>query len=164
MSLVQRITTRRMEDIINQGFRFAQTGSVGSVTDTVIQAAASERTIVTTGFCLSTTSATDVLVSLGYKTDVSATVNFFQGYIRAGGPIVFTYTLGDERYSLPGDALVITANAVGPVVYTVNGRIIGEKVALGYIEHAGASAHSGSPGFPPEYSGFSGLWRGGYPA
>jgi hypothetical protein len=164
MSLVQRITTRRLDDIINQGYRFALTGSVGTVTDTAIQTGAIERTIVTTGFVLSTTSATDVLVSLGYKAGVSATVTFFQGYVRAGGPIIFVYSLGDERYSIPGDALVITTNAAGPVVYTINGRIVGEKVALGYIEHAGAPAHSGSPGFPPEYSGFSGLWRGGFPA
>ncbi len=164
MSLIQRIVTRRLDDIINQGYRFALTGSVAQVTDTAIQAGASERTIVTTGFVISTTSVTDVLVSLGYKTGLSATVNFFQGYIRAAGPISFAYALGDERYSLPGDALVITTSAAGPVIYTMNGRIVGEKVALGYIEHAGAPAHSGSPGFPPEYSGFSGLWRGGFPA
>lgn len=164
MSLIQRITTRRLEDIINQGYRFGLTGSVGTVTDSAIQAGISERTIVTTGFVLSTTSATDVIVSLGYKNGVAATVNFFQGYIRAGGPIVFTYGIGDERYSAPGESLVITTSAAGATIYTINGRIIGEKVALGYIEHLGASAHSGSPGFPPDFSGFSSLWRGGWPS
>jgi hypothetical protein len=59
--------------------------------------------------------------------------------------------------------LVITTNAAGPTVYTVNGRIIGEKVGLGYAQVEGAG-HSGAPGFPPEtFSGFSGLWRGGFP-
>lgn len=162
MSLTQRITSRRMEDIVNQGYRYALTGSVGSVTDSSVQSAASERTIVVTGFAISSSSATDVLVSLGFKTGSSATVTFFQGYTKSGAPIVYNYTFGDEKYSLPGDALVITTNAVGPTVYTVNGRIIGEKVSLGYIQVEGAG-HSGAPGFPVEYSGFSSFWRGGVP-
>lgn len=162
MSLIQRITTRRFEDLINQGFRFGLTGSVGSVTDTAIQAGVSERTIVTTSFVLSTTAGTAVRTKLGYKQGINATVVFFDGYVAAGGPICFVYSIGDERYSAPGEALVITTDSAGPVIYTVNGRIVGEKVSLGYIEHEGASAHSGAPGFPPGHSGFSGLYRGGF--
>ena len=163
MSLIQRIVSRRQEDIINQGYRAAFTGSVGSVTDTAIWTAVVERTVVVTGFCLSTTSATDVLVTLGFKTGVSTTVPFFQGYVKSGSPLIYTYTFGDEKYSLPGDALVITTNAAGPTVYTVNARIIGEKVALGYVQIEGAG-HSGAPGFPTFSSGFSGFDRGGWPA
>lgn len=163
MSLIQSIRTRRLDDIINQGYRFSDIGSVASVTDTVVQAAVDERTIVVTGLVLSTTSATDVLVSVGFKTGSSSSVPFLASYIRAGGPIVLTYALGDERYSSPGDALTISTNAAGPTEYTIFGRIIGEKVALGYIEHMGASAHQ-SPIFPPGFSGFSSLYRGGFPA
>jgi len=162
MSLIQRIVVRRLEDCINQGYRFSLTGSVASVTDSVIQAAAVERTVVITGFTLSTTSATDVLVTLAFKTGVSASTPFFQAYIKTGGPIVYAFSMGDERYSQVGDALVITTDAAGPTVYTINGRIIGEKVALGYIQIEGAG-HSGAPGFPPFMSGFSSLYRGGPP-
>jgi len=163
MSLIQKITTRRFEDIINQGYRFGLTGSVGTVTDTAIQAGATDRSIVVTSFVLSTTSATDVIVSLGFKDGVTTTRTFFSGYIRAAGPIIFSYSTGDERYSNPTEALVITTDAGGPVIYTVNGRIIGEKIAKGYIEIEGAG-HSGAPGYPVFSSGFSGFDRGGWPA
>jgi len=162
MSLIQRITTRRFEDLINQGYRFDEVGSVAAVTAQNIIAAATERTIVVTGLMFTTTSATDVLVTIGFKN--TTTNDIFKGYVRAGGPLIYTFPIGDERYSQPGDSLVITTDAAGPTVYTVYGRIVGEKVALGYIEHLGAPAHSGSPGFPPDHSGFSGLWRGGWPA
>lgn len=163
MSLIQRIVTRRQEDIINQGFRAAFTGSVGTVSDQAIWTAVAERTVVVTGITLSTTSATDVIVSLGFKTGLSATNVFYTGYIKSGSPLVFPYTFGDEKYSLPGDAFVITTNAAGPTIYTINARIIGEKVALGYIQIEGAG-HSGAPGFPVFSSGFSGFDRGGWPA
>lgn len=162
MSLIQRIQTRRSEDIINQGFRAAFTGSVGTVTDTAIWSATTERTVVVTGIVVSTNSATDVLVNIGFKTGSNATVVFFEGYVKSGGPLKMEYMFGDERYSLPGDALVITTNASGPTVFTINARIIGEKVALGYIEHLGVDAHL-SPASPPAMSGFSGLYRGGFP-
>jgi hypothetical protein len=160
MSLIQRITARSFQDVINQGFRFSLTGSVGTVTDTVIQAAAAERTIVVTGIIVSTSSAIDVNVTIGFK-GTGASVPFFSGYIKTGSSISYPYPMGDERYSNVGDALVITTDANGPVVYTVNGRIIGEKVSLGYIQIEGAG-HSGAPGFPPQMSGFSGLYRGGF--
>jgi len=161
MSLIQRITTRRIEDVINQGYRFSAVGAVGLVTDSVVWAAAVERTVVITGFVVSTIAAADVLVTLSFKSGASASVPFFSGYIN--NSIVYTFSMGDERYSNIGDALVITTNAAGPTVYTVNGRIIGEKVGLGYAQVEGAG-HSGAPGFPPEtFSGFSGLWRGGWP-
>lgn len=163
MSLIQKITTRRFEDVINQGYRFGLTGSVASVTDTAVQAGATDRSIVVTSFIISTTSATDVLVSLGFKDGVLTTRTFFSGYVKTGSPIVFGYGIGDERYSNPTEALVITTNAAGPTVYTVNGRIIGEKIALGYIQIEGAG-HSGAPGYPVFSSGFSGFDRGGWPA
>lgn len=163
MSLIQAIRSRRLDDIINQGYRFNEISSVGTVTDTVVVAAATERTILVTGFCLTTTSSTDVIVTLGFKTGVATTVPFFRGYVRAGGPLQYTYGIGDERYSAPGDALVITTSASGATIFTITGRIIGEKVSLGYIEHAGAAAHQ-SPIFPPAASGFSSLYRGGYPS
>ena len=147
-----------MEDIINQGLRLGLTGSVAMVTDGIVQAAMTERTIVVTGFIISTSSVTDVLVSLGFNNGVS-TVIFTEGYVKSGGPIIYTYTIGDERYSSPGDSLVITTSGAGPTVYTVNGRLIGEKVALGYLEQAGATAHS-SPWFPDP----GGKDRGGFPA
>ena len=168
MSLIQKIATRRLEDIINQGYRFAFTGSVGTVTDQALWSGTTDRSVVTTGFILSTGSATDVQVSLGYKNGGNATVVFFTGLIRAASPIIFSYPTGDERYSNPTDSLVITTNAAGPTIYTINGRIIGDKVPLGYIEQPGASGYSGAPnvgGFnpPTNWSGFSGMDRGGYP-
>ena len=160
MSLIQRIASRNFQDVINQGFRFSLTASVGTVTDTVVQAAQTERTVVVTGFTLSTNSTTAVLVSLGFK-GTGATVPFFSGYVVSGGPIVYPFPMGDERYSQVGDALVISTDSSGPVIYTVNGRVIGEKVSLGYIQVEGAG-HSGAPGWPPAMSGFSSLYRGGF--
>lgn len=153
MSLIQSIKTRRLEDLINQGFRFAFVGSVpGAAADTVIQAGATERSFVVTGFTLSTTG-TNLLVSLGFRTGGS-TVKFWEGYVTSGGPMIYTYQLGDERYGALGESLVITTSG-GPVVYTLNGRVIAEKTALGYIERVGAPAHT-QPHFPP----VSGLDRG----
>lgn len=159
MSLIQRITARRFEDIINQGYRLNVVGSQsGSGTDTTIQSgvgtANAIRVIVVTGYILSTNSASDILVSLGFKNGSSATVSFASGYIRQGAPLVYTFPMGDERYSAnlqgytTGDALVMT-NSAGPVAYTVYCRIIGEQVPLGYIEYPGAPAHH-SPVFPSE--------------
>jgi hypothetical protein len=161
MSLVQRIQTRRFEDIINQGYRFEEIGSVAIVAESELIAAASERTIVVMGFVITTSSATDVLVSLLFKNTV--TREFFRGYVRAGSPIVYPFPLGDERYSAVGDSLVITTDAAGPTVFTIYGRIIGEKVALGYIPHEGASGHDHAPAFPTFHSGFSSFYRGGVP-
>ena len=162
LSLIQRIATRRLEDVIYQGYRFGLTGSIAQLTDSIIQAGATDRTIVITSFVLSSTSATDVLVNLGFKTGVNPTVIFFQSYVKSGAPVTLAYTLGDEKYSIPGDGLVMTTSASGPTSYTINGRIVGEKVSLGYIQIEGAG-HSGAPGFPTEYSGFSSFWRGGFP-
>lgn len=159
MSLIQRIVSRRLEDIINQGYRLNVIGSQsGSGTDTIIQSgvgtANAIRVIVVTGYVLSTNSASDILVSLGFKNASAATVPFVSGYIRQGSPIVYTFPMGDERYSAnntgytTGDGLVLT-NSAGPVAYTVYCRIIGEQVPLGYIEYPGAPAHN-SPVFPPE--------------
>lgn len=159
MSLIQRIVTRRFDDIINQGYRLNVVGSQsGSGTDTVIQPGVGTsnaiRVIVVTGYILSTNNATDILFSLGFKNGSSATVPFASGYVRQGSPIVYTFPIGDERYSgnlqgyTTGDGLVLTTSA-GPVAYTIYCRIIGEQVPLGYIEYPGAPAHN-SPVFPPE--------------
>ena len=147
MSLIQRIVNRRVEDIINQGLRLGLTQAVGTGNWTVF-GAEPERTIVVTGYVLSTNAASPVLVTLSYlSVDGNTATPFATGYIQAGQSISCQYTMGDERYGLPGESLVLTVGSTsGSVAYTVNARQIGEKVPLGYIERGGAPAHS----FPPK--------------
>ena len=134
MSLIYTIKTRRFEDILNQGARIALTGIVPAlITDGVIQPGGVERNIVVTGWALSSSSNTDVLVSLGFKVSGKPTVAFASAYVKSGSSMTMIYPLGDERYGDSAGSLVITTNG-GPVVYTINGRIIAEKVGLGYIQ------------------------------
>jgi len=149
MSLISSIKTRRVEDIMNQGYRASLTGTVATVTDNVILSGVADRAFVCMSFILTTDSASNISVSLGYRTG-STTTKFFEGYLTAaGGPLSFTYGMGDEKYSELGHSLVITTSA-GNVKYSINGRVISEKVPLGYIEHLGAPAHNTSPYFPAE--------------
>lgn len=159
MSLIQRIATRRLEDIINQGYRLNLIGTqAGSGTDVVIQpgvgTANAIRVIVVSGYILSTNSSSNILVSLGFKNGSGTTMPFVSGYITQGAPLQVMFPVGDEVYSgnvqgyTTGDSMVITTSA-GPVQYTVYCRIIGEQVPLGYIEYPGAPAHQ-SPIYPPE--------------
>lgn len=164
MSLIQRIVNRRVEDIINQGLRLGLVDSafVGT-TNNVIYGPQPERVIVVTGFILTTNSTSPVLVTLSFlSADGNVKNPFAAGYIQAGLALNCQYTMGDERYSPVGDSLVMDAGSgSGSVVCTVNARIIAEKVALGYIERGGATAHSfpppgtsyGSPNFPPPCGG-----------
>ena len=132
MSLIYTIKTRRMEDILNQGFRLALNGTVGTVTDSVIMAGGQERNIVVTGWSLSTNSQTDVLASLGFQVAGQPSVAFATCYVRSGSSITMPYQLGDERYGDSAASLVITTSG-GTVAYTINGRLISEKVGLGYV-------------------------------
>lgn len=141
MSLIYTIKTRRIEDILNQGLRLGLVGTVNAGADTVVMAGGQERNIIVTGWSLSTSSATDVLVSLGFKVAGQPTASFAAGYVKSGSSLVMIYPLGDERYGESAASLVITTNG-GPVAYTVNGRLISEKVGLGYIER---TAISGMP-------------------
>jgi hypothetical protein len=154
MSLITQIRTRRLEDIINQGLRQNYVGTVGAVTDSLIQDGVAERTLCVTGIMLSTDSATDVLVTIGFKTGSSPSVPFFETFIKSGGAVAYPYPTGDERYSSPGQSLVITTTG-GTVAFTIPTRVIGEKVALGYIEYPGAPAHK-APWLPSQ----SGAARG----
>lgn len=146
MSLVTSIKTKQLSDIINQGLRLSLTGSIGSVTDGVIQTGGAERAFVVTGITLSTDSATSILVSLGFKGD-GATAVFFSAYVIKGGSITVQYPIGDEKYSDIAQSLVVTTNAAGPVVYSIDARLISEKTPLGYIQYPGCQDHH-SPWFP----------------
>jgi len=135
MSLIYSIKTRQMSDLINQGVRLALNGTVASaVTDGVIMAGANERNIVVTGWSLSSKSSTDVLVSLGFKVAGQDTGNFLSCYVRSGSPIAQIYQIGDERYGASAACLVITTDG-NDVAYTVDGRLLADKVGLGYIQN-----------------------------
>jgi len=133
MSLIYNIKTRRFEDLINQGLRLALTDSTSNaVVDGVVMAGGQERNFVITGWVLSTNSATDIKVTLGFKVAGQSTSTFATAYIKSGSSISMDYQLGDERYSDSAASIVITADG-GPVAYTINGRLLADKVGIGYI-------------------------------
>jgi hypothetical protein len=154
MSAINKIKARRLDDLINEGFKTILTGSVGAVTDTILIAIPTNRAVIVTGFTLSTNNSSAVLASLGLKIGSGTTTNIFQAYLKDVSPITKTYSLGDWIYGDLSQSLVITTSA-GTVAYSVDVRIIMSPTPLGYVEHDGAVGHS-APWFPPA----SGLDRG----
>lgn len=156
MSLIQEIKTRRLEDVINEGAKVALTGTMsGSGTDQVLFASDTSRSIIVSGFTLSSSSGSVVLMSLGFKPNGGSTLNFFQGYVNS---ITRTYALGDWYRGGPGDSLVITSAAA--CAYTVDVRLGSTPLVLGYIEHEfgrGASGHRAKAVFPDEAGANRGL-------
>ena len=124
--LIQQIKSRTVGDIINQGYRAGLTGTVGTVTNSIVYPSNSQRIIVVTGVVITTNSSTDVLVSLNFSSNGTP---FFQGYVKTGMCLAMEYSLGDERYSAPEDALWITTTG-GTVAYTINARIISMQDAV----------------------------------
>lgn len=147
MSLINRIKTRRLDDIINQGYRADVIGTIaGTVTDQIIQNAAAQRVFAITAFSLSTNTATPFLVTLGFSKG-GTTTPFWKGYVVSVGNIEKVFAIGDERYGDENASLVVTTTG-GPLVYTVHTRIISELVPLGYTQYPGTTVHK-SPIFPP---------------
>lgn len=152
MSLIQRITTRRIDDVINEGAKVALTGGLSSGTDQVVFVAADTRAPIITGFSISTNSGTAILVSIGFKNGVEDTLEFYRGYIGGGQTSVDkVFQLGDWYRGRLGDSIVIST--AGTVAYTVDARITSEPAALGYIEQEyghGADGHRAKAVFPGE--------------
>ena len=129
--LIQRIKSRTIGDIINQGLRVGQTGGFsGATTDGVMIGGTTDRVLVVTGLLITASSATDILVSVGFKPSAGGnTTPFFTGYVMSGSALSMEYSTGDERYGNVGDSLVMTTSA-GTVAFTANARIIAELDAV----------------------------------
>lgn len=136
-----------MNDLINEGFRMSVAGSANSGTDIVLLPVDNTRGLIVTGAYLSSDNATTQLVTLGFKTGVSATITFFEAYINSSTPASFAWPLGDFRYGDLNYGLVMTCGQ-SHVGYTVFCRSYNSPVPLGYIQQLGAQAHR-SPIFPP---------------
>jgi hypothetical protein len=154
MSTISKIKARRLDDLVNEGYSTTLVGTVGTVTDSTLIGIPSNRAVVVTGFTLSTNNAGPILVSLGLKNGSNPTTTIFQMYMGSASPAEKTYSIGDWKYGELADSLVITS-AGSTVAYSIDIRIISSPVALGYVEHDGATGHS-APWFPPA----SGLARG----
>ena len=151
MSLIQKIVSRSPQDLINEGYKLAITGSAALVTDSIIWTGTADRAIIITGFTLSSNQATAVLVSLGFRLDLGTTLNFFQGYVSSGASFCKEFPLGDWYRGGLGYDLVLTTSGAGPIAFTVDTRVTSFPAELGYIENYGAqsaTAHSGQAWFP----------------
>jgi len=156
MSLSQLIKSRMLQDVINEGLKIAATGTaVGPVTDQILFALPPNRAVMVLGYTISTSLATAVLVSLGFKDGVNPTKTFFTGYVsNSGGPICVNFQLGDCYRGGANEAVVITSD--GSVAWTVDTRVTDTPTVTGYIEHEASQLHSGRAMLPPE----NGLQRG----
>lgn len=148
MSLIYTITSRSMQDLINEGDKLVMTGTFGSGTDQIIQAAAADRAFIVTGFSLTTNNGTPFLVSLGFKQGSTSTQVFHQSYVGSSMPIVRDYALGAWVNGGLGYNLVLTS--AGTVYYTINMRSTAIKAGINYVESdTGATGHAG-PYYPSE--------------
>jgi hypothetical protein len=156
MSLINAIKSRNVQDLANEGLRVAYTGEilVGPATDQQVPGSAivAERFYIVTGWHLSTSSATPVKVTLGFKKAGDPTVPFFTAYITANSPAekvlpVHDWKFGDLEYEL-----VITTSAAADVAYSVDARISASKEPKGYVEREGNKTHDTKGNFPPESS------------
>lgn len=159
MSLINKITSRRLDDLLNDGARLSLTGTLaGGTTDGVILSVPDNRYLMIAGFHLSSnnSSADPVLVSLGLKLGTVATQTFFQGYVGPSSPVSMIYVLGDWRFGDLGYDLVATTGVtINTLAFTVFARQCFSPTPLGYIEQIGAPTHA-NPVFPED----SGLARG----
>lgn len=168
MSLVNRITYRQLQDMANEGIRISATGLSTGATDQVLvdlsapitgggTASPTLQTAIVTGYYLSTTSASPVPVTLGFRGGSPlATSNFFECYVGGtAGSVSRFIPLGDWKFGAPGYSIVMTST-VATVAFTIDGRITAEKMPRGFIEHEGTDIHHTGPLFAPE----SGLARG----
>jgi len=156
MSLSQKIKSRLLQDVINEGLKIAATGTCGgAVTDQVIFALPPMRAVIVCGFTLTTPSNTAVLVSLGFKKGSNPTKTFFSGYVsNSGGPISVNYQLGDWYRGDTEEAVVVTTD--GAAGWTIDTRVTQDPTITGYIEHEGTSLHAGRAYFPDQ----NGMKRG----
>lgn len=144
MSLISRIRTRTLQDLINEGTRVTVTGVASGVTsEEVILSIPEDRVAIITGYHLSSDSSTPELVHLGLKGGTPEVVNeFFVGYVSDKTSVNHSYELGDWRYGELGHDVIISVDGAIDVAYTIDIRTISELVPKGYIEQIGNKNHS----------------------
>ena len=128
--MLQIIIPRTLQEVANQGFRICFTSPDNGISTgtTVIQPGTSNKVFVVSGFVLSTSSATPLQVTLSFQDATTSDVlPFFKGFVTNTAPLSYGFQLGDERYSGPGDTLLI--KTTGTTAYTVNARVITVLVA-----------------------------------
>lgn len=157
MSLIQTISSRILDDCINEGSKMAFTGTATNTqTDTVIWDFPATRSCIVVGYVFTTSSATALQVSLGFKPNDGATVNFFTGFIAAGGGVERVFQVGDWYRSPLDTQLVIAVAGTGTIAYTIDCRNTSSPAAVGYPSREGAIDHDGRAVLAPE----SGKTRG----
>jgi len=151
MSLVQKISSRHPSDLLNDGLQYAAAGSSGGVTDLVVVPIAANRAPVVMGFTLTSTSATPVAVSLGFKKGSDVTMTFFQGQVTSSSPLMVQYGCNSWYRGDLGYSVVLTS--AGAVTYSVDAKITSFPAALGYVEREGSqnpNSHMGRAWLPPD--------------
>lgn len=151
MSLIQRITYHKIEDSLNEGYKLCLAGTyVGDVTDSVLRAVSGEQAVMVSAICLSSSTATPCLVSIGFKKVAEPTVEFFRAYVSLSGPVVKVPVAGDWYRGTNSYDLVITITGLsGNLAVSIDSRLTSDKEPLGYIEQIGSPNHS-SPRFADE--------------
>lgn len=153
MSLISKIKSRRMDDLINEGLRMTLTGTATSGTST-IYVLPDTRFFIVTGYQLSSDAVSAELVTLSLDNGTTS-VDFYTGYIGGGQTANVLFSLADWLYGDLGYDIKITVSGAITVAYTVEGRVSSSPTPLGYIQQIGTQEHS-NPVFPPD----SGLARG----
>lgn len=149
MSLIHKITSRRQEDLINEGLRLSLTNHVAAGTDQVIYTVPDTRNLIIKGIVLTCDSATPRWVTINLKPSAGASIEIFGAYVCSASPVSYMVPYGDEHYGELGYSLTITFSGGGNVGYFISARLSSVATAIGYVEHDGAVGHS-APWFPNE--------------
>ena len=152
MSLAQKVASRNSAiDLLNEGYKYAATGTTGSVTDLVVVPIGVDRAPIVTGFTLTSDDATPFEVKLGFKKGAEPTLVFFHAFLSSASALEVVYSpenwyRGDLNYN-------VVLTTAGSTIYTIDAKITSFPAALGYIEHEGGQSPSGHTGraiLPPE--------------
>ena len=155
MSLIQTISARREEDLLNEGARVVIDGTVsGAVSGEILLSIPENRFFIVTGYHLSSSSGSSIAVNLSL-TNGSDTFSFFTGFLSTTQTASRVLGYGDWIYGALDQDLVMDIDSAGDVSFTIDGRVSSSPTPLGYIEQIGVKTHS-NPVFPPD----SGLARG----
>lgn len=147
MSLIQRVSSKALQDLINEGYRQTVLGTTGGpVTDQVILSIPADRAAIVTGFYISSSVSASQIVTLGFKKGAT-TAYFFTGYLKDVAPIAVQYALGDWRYGDLEYSLVLTTGAA--TAFSVFCRVTSEAAPLGFIQQIAAPQHH-CPWLPPD--------------
>jgi len=145
MSLIQKIKSRRVDDLINEGYRTVLTGTLGAGNDQPVMGIPNTKAVIITGYVLSAHMGTP-LVTMTLKSPTQTNVMFL-GYVSATAPINKTYSAADWIYGELYQSLLISTTAA--VTYTIDVRVISPSIPIGYIEGDGAKGHT-APHFADE--------------